>query len=409
MKMNDWLKTALDPFHDYQLNLEGYPDSNGGLSVCQLFSAGLDIVSPVVPAVTWDCVVFNSAWQTTNNAVYAGITTVIDDGHVSYDSGIQRLPQNGSFGPVGGVMIISMPSGTPVYPLTVNHVVQLCATRTSLVDDGRLIAQAFEVTDATAQIYRQGSVCVGQYNSNSKELTVLASDVFTTTDGVADVWASHLPPITYNEAVVLPGSKTWLASKGCYVIPRLFTDDLPPAFKKSPGFLANTGADICQIGFAGLTGVAQQRLGISKFETGFAYFSGLSANATLRVAARSVTEFFPTRGSTLLSQATPSASYDPVALGLYAKIINTIPVGVPVSMNAAGDYFRIVVSAIKALAPALTLVPKVGPLLGAAAGMAGMMLPRRQAGPPAIAYRVNGKQNQPQVKKKKKKQVGKRF
>jgi hypothetical protein len=79
-------------------------------------------------------------------------------------------------------------------------------------------------------------------------------------------------------------------------------------------------------------------------------------------------EEFPDIQSDVLTLATPSCQYDPLALQIYSECLNSLPVAVPSSWNEAGDWWWDVVSAIKDHAG--TLGGLLGGPTGAAIGQA---------------------------------------
>jgi hypothetical protein len=84
------------------------------------------------------------------------------------------------------------------------------------------------------------------------------------------------------------------------------------------------------------------------FDTTGAFFTGLSQQTTLLVKLRVYVERAPSfKDYALAPLASPSAGYDINALQLYAQAINMLPCAVKVDENAAGDWFRAVVSVLK--------------------------------------------------------------
>lgn len=388
----EWMVSCLDPFHDYQQTLSGYPDMEAGRSVCQMYTTSYNIAMPSSYTTGYNCQVVFTGLDAMANTTGAGTQ------HMYYfDSGKQQMTYS------------STTAGSGAYKLTTAPVMVLCSTGTtaptldnvattgtggtnpvhyaslytrSVATRGRLIGIGIEVHNTTAELYKQGTVTVGQ----------LASDYGTaysvyTVDSDA---AYESIPVTYCKGATLPsseaslraipGSGQWEAAKGVYMIPRLLRSELPIM---SPGHCACAcfsegakhfgqvpmiGADVTTPQFN------VQGLPISSFSPMSAIFTGLSPQTTLRVTVRSIVEFFPGDGDAFLPLAIPSALYDPLALTAYAAASRSAPYAVPVSMNAAGDYFRLVLKALsgaKQISPLLALVPKVGPLLSVGAAAIG--------------------------------------
>jgi len=76
------------------------------------------------------------------------------------------------------------------------------------------------------------------------------------------------------------------------------------------------------------------------YNSKIAYFSGLSDTSTLNVNYNVWLERCPTqKDADLITMATPSAKYDPMALEIYALIMTEMPIGVFVKENGLGDWF----------------------------------------------------------------------
>jgi len=98
--------------------------------------------------------------------------------------------------------------------------------------------------------------------------------------------------------------------------------------------------------------------------------SGLSPTSTFRIKMKMYVERAPHFNDvTIAPLATPSAPYDATVLRLYSAALSQLPVAVPVSMNAFGDWFADVLSVIADVAgPIGSLVGGApGSLIGAAA------------------------------------------
>lgn len=54
----EWITLALDPFHDYNKQIAGYPDADASQTVVSCFQYQADLVAP--GAVNWDCHIYNA-------------------------------------------------------------------------------------------------------------------------------------------------------------------------------------------------------------------------------------------------------------------------------------------------------------------------------------------------------------
>jgi len=250
---------------------------------------------------------------------------------------------------------------------------------------GRTIGVAFEVTNTTAEVYKQGSVTVSALPEVLCDGScIVVSDTNATPWEDAQFQLDWGPTYaaTVSQLQAIPSSATWAASEGVYAIPRLTMDPL------------TTHPSVCSRALAwGQNGVmyAQSPTGVQVINgksfpemfslqpNGFspmqAFFSGLSNESSLTLTFRVIKEYFPGVGATLLPIASPSPAYDPYVLAMYSEMVKTLPCAVPVTMNPAGEYFRKVLRA--AAQAAQIMAPVFGSYapvvqLGAAAALAAL-------------------------------------
>jgi hypothetical protein len=111
---------------------------------------------------------------------------------------------------------------------------------------------------------------------------------------------------------------------------------------------------------------------ISSFNPAVAVFSGLSIQTTLTVTVRSYVEYFPTVGHPYMPLCAPSPVLDMKALAAYSIAARAAPYAVPADMNPAGEYFRMVLKILRAVAPSIAGAlgnPGVGVFLGSLASV----------------------------------------
>ena len=205
---------------------------------------------------------------------------------------------------------------------------------------------------------------------------------------VAEAVTIRQPPSSPEEAQNFPNSRTLSAKDGCYV--PFYIDTNSSAFECHTSKVLRTRRDerrddLQPVGSGYLSpGVSAsyvqqdnnfgtQNLKMASLETCGAYFTGLSEETVLTLTLRYVVESRPTASNPqLLSLASQTAMYDPLALELYRTIRASLPVGVPVNFNAKGDWFRMAMQhvgdALIASSPVLSLL---GPEVGAIAVSAG--------------------------------------
>jgi len=92
-------------------------------------------------------------------------------------------------------------------------------------------------------------------------------------------------------------------------------------------------------------------------------FKGLSVSARIVFTVRLGLEVQIRPGSQMAPFLRPSPEYDPVALATYALISRRMKDAYPADYNDADKIWRVISTALKAVGPALTLIPEVGPFL----------------------------------------------
>jgi len=376
-----WMVSALDPFHDYQQQLEGYPGLHAGKSVCQMFCTTAAISCPAAQAGNYDAAVFFTGLD---GATSFGVSSAVTKCIYKFDHA--SLPAALNIGPVvvladgPGVDLNCFQNGSADRYL-------LYTRPTSIIDAGRLIAIGIEVYNNTAAIYKQGTVNVAMMNQADGDDT---SCLYVDTNGTG-TWANAsvlehrigVLPKSETEVRSYPGSGQWNAEEGVYMVPRLSQFDLKPGFATSRsgiGYYDSASnypyshwVPSSSETTASTTVPTPSTMPISGFLPCCAYFSGLSHETTLSVTVRAIVEYFPVPLSTMMPLATPSPIFDPVALSSYAIAARDAPYAVPVSMNAHGDYFRMVASTIAKVAPHVIAV-LTAPSIGTAVSLGSQLL-----------------------------------
>lgn len=360
-----WLVAALDPFHDYQYSVEGLPDERTAPSVCQIHNQVLTITAPTTAAGgQWDCSVlftgFNSSIDFhTLHPLEGGMETM------TY-SNIHHLDhQTLSAGlPFGALNVWAGAAGSHIHvgaPGTVGDT-NLALGSVMGSDRCRLVASGFEITNTTAEVYKQGSLTAAMLPDTACDAglcTYFDSNVgapFAPTPVQADralVMATELGPL-----MAVPGSQTWAAADGVYAIPRMTTVPRDIAtYTFGQGMSGTVGAttripiiygssgDRATPSPTGWNGaVGYQFIFAPRAPNGFSpmqvFCSGLSPETSLTLKFRTVVEYFPSVTSILLPLASPSPVYDPKVLAAYSYVVARAAYAEPVGQNAAGEYFR---------------------------------------------------------------------
>jgi hypothetical protein len=412
-----WLIEALDPYHDEQITLTGYPDNNVSGSVIQCVKQTMSFgVPPTVASGNWDChiTMFNSELKNAGAGQNWDSNIFSNPGALS----LKASPSIFTYAPEG-VYAYSGTAGVQLYGgndasayRSGGLFVTDGSTNTYLEGNCRVIAKGFEVINTTADIYKQGTVSVyrqptpaplskvttGYTNATSlesecdsdcsrdkKRKSLKGEDegvgALPTTLGFASTYNIQQPPKDLASLMLLAGSQQFKAADGVYVVATMNTLDNPAkqleaavcaAWTDSIG-VGNNGVAVVKPAVSNFsaTSTALAPSGcvhISPFNMCGAYFTGLSQQTTLTVNAIWYVERFPTPiESDLVVLASPSPGFDPVALEIYQRALAHLPVGVMQGENPIGEWFNAVLKAVKNYGVPIgraigTVVPMVNPI-----------------------------------------------
>lgn len=379
----DWLTGAMDPFHDFNFDPQGLPDQFAGATVVQFIKRKVTITPPpgLAADALWDCHVTTVPVMTTEIGYAA-----------AYGPGVVIIPSDAVDRAMATVTVVKAAAGKETFPTTYPLIDPGAVFSTegySPCDNGndfsmmRIIGGGFEIHNDTAALYKKGSVTV--YSQPTELTSELASTSAPGSGtGFSTIYKSRMPPSTSSLAISNINARTWSAADGCYV-PFLLNMDQTSFSQTSPSplvlnfsdssadnaYTVSTGAVCTGMKLAGENTPmfrASNPLRKAGLDTVGAYFTGLGIDTVLTLDVRFIVEVAPTpANTTLISLSSPSSEYDPEALILYSKAVRELPPGVKVSMNAAGDWWRLVSGAIGAAAP---VIARLGPYGAAAATLA---------------------------------------
>lgn len=366
-----WLSSCLNPYSDFQQQLVGYPDMNTQPSVVLMYSSQMDVTAPASAAGgNWDCCIYTIPLDSTGSY---GVLPTLNDcfgyDHASL-SGI----------PIWGLTSCSNAAGADVSLMSLTAARAGLNSRNVAGQFGRVIAKGFEVNNTTAEIYRQGNLTVALVPScPRKDVTISYYDTNATPwrDASKHCFEIGTMPETLAQVRAIPQSAQWEAAKGVYFVPRLSSSpDLNMEYRSGLLYTSTTGVfgPTVLSGVSGTPSIASTS--VDSFCGGVAYFSGLSNQTTLTVSYRTIVEYFPSPSSNLISEASPSAAYEPSVLQVYNEVVKQAPYAVPVGQNAAGDFFRKVLGAVRTVAPVASKVLTPFPVLSRAASTVGSVAGR---------------------------------
>lgn len=362
-----WLIAACDPFHDTDITLAGYPDVNTSSTIVQLVKKQLQIATNVgFGTANWDASIV--MFPTMANISLPFQATVSPLGEVT------ATATSATPFVTGGLVVNIAISGNPLWPSATVTPTNFATFQVDCSEfikgDVRIIGMAFEVVNTTSQLSRQGQVTVFRMPTVptlTKIDYLLALNTGNTTGYASTSAYSHrFPPATINDAQLLFGSRSWAAEAGNYTVCRqnseenklqapdwiqdMYTADSTPT-TPSTVFLAS------QPGFAGFAGKPADIH--APYDISGAHYTGLSSTTTLTVNVRWLLERSPGPNEPdLVVLATPSSSYDPLALELYTHCMQKMPPAVKLAENPLGEWFR------SALSTVAKWAPKIGDFVG---------------------------------------------
>lgn len=384
----EWLTLALDPFHDYDHQVAGYPDADCDPTVVSAYQFAVDISRPAGLAADalWDAHVFNlpilregaanPAIGTTNGTGGTWTSTTTATGTLNMIN-VMRTAAGGSLFPTDSAGTTNMQG----YPAT-------SPTATYNFMTQRLIGLGFELVDTTADIYKQGALTVYRLPQEGARAWMYTDT--GATDAGAPYRRYKAPPSSVAQALLLTNARQWDAKKGAYIVCTQSQVENPLATIGTEPYLVVGAGVINSFGFssrfiaAGATGLTYENVAHLPFNTSGVMLTGLNYNATFRLKIKMYFEVAPSYiESALTPLATPSAPFDPAVLEAYSKALAEMPSGVPAGDNASGDWWRgllrvlakVALPVSQALAPLAPVAPLVGKVVSAGASAAADAIP----------------------------------
>lgn len=389
---SDWIKLALDPYHDFDVPLQGLPDGNNAKTIVSTTRKSITFRKPAAISGNWD---LHIAAMPLTNATTFDNANMVNIGPAGGKMSVADPFPNESIGyQVGQICGVAVPTGQNTFtddvsagPVskTTDQVFSMdwgAGDTLSTGDAARVIGLGFEVTNTTSELNKQGSVtCYGRtWNEIITKLQV--RDSAGTSLGVNSMSTifSGLPQ-NESEAYRIANSRQWAAAEGCYVpvpldIEKCHLQNVTSnthfigQYKQDNDPLSATILDTFQpnmmvIGLNPGQRVDGQLDNSSKITRTSgthlrgAYFTGLSEETTLTITMKATIEIAPAAKSTFLTLASNPPPMDLAALSHYNEIVSRLPPGVPRSMNDAGDWFRMILTVARAIAPVVRAVAPV--------------------------------------------------
>lgn len=393
----DWVTLAVDPYHDFQHQVAGYPDADSSSTVVSCYNYAMDISAPIGCVGNWDAHVFNLPRLTTTSYSVSPVQA----------NGL-RLANTINTVQLSFLNAMTANSGTHLFPDTaawtvVNNFQTACI---QVPDDGqsRVIGAAFEITNTTAEMYKQGMITAYKMPQNGGITNLPLQTVGPASLAQLTAMQYRTPPATASQAMLLGGSRQWAAKDGAYVVMSQSCVENPivPQVRVNAIFAPDASIDMGDPVLVetmnaiesaanappALSHFAPPKVKLVPFNTSGVFLTGLSNQTTLRVTMKVYIEKAPTfTEPDLAVLATPSAPYDDRALKLYSAMWGQLPIGVPVGENGFGDWWKRIMKVVSAVAAPLGLAtgnPAVGTAISAASGALSTVFEAKKVDKPLV-------------------------
>lgn len=331
--------SSLDPFHDGDYILSGIPDQSVNPSFCRQFRDRRTVVKPGAIVGAWDVWVISTPWLASDAVALATLSFMSFSTSASSAFGTIIAPYFICPVPAGNSWTWAVDNNTAIPLGSFNESYEVL----------RLIGCGFEVTNTTAELYKQGE-CLAYRGTECDNVSFRTRSAAGYNDNPT-VMSCHLHPQTVGSAQTLFGVINYPAADGALVVA---TQRSPPEYQR---FTENYVPVLC----SGLTAAGYMPLkaaGAGAVATAFSnarphgvIFTGLSDQTTFTVTTRINVEVSPNAGSTDSFLASKPPAYDPAMLELYTRAAMALPAAVPVRDNAAGDWFRLLSRVVKIASP----------------------------------------------------------
>lgn len=389
----DWLKIALDPFHDTQLeNLEGIPDLSDSPSVVQCIKQTATFACPSgVTTGTWDLHLVDLPWDNLQamSQCSLGSNTAIPftGGNDPVNYNVAAIPSSVTGRNIGGLLGMAVATGAVTNIALVqssgsSYFKSLVIPSAYTSGNYRKIASGFEGISVGPALYKSGTVyCYRQSMPTNDNATAWSVVPYNSTTGTAAnvVHVDILPfsgnPTNIADVELLPGTRSWEASKGAYVVSRFNTSKAPrysnnfaqplmiDSYTSNNTSLYHNVSTPVSITFTTgttpATGYNFDSCVWNNQDMSGAYFSGLNLQDVITVNYNVYIERFPTISDlNLIVLATPSPQMDDAAIALYSAVSREMPVGVPQAENGLGDWFLGIANTIAdVVSPIARMIP----------------------------------------------------
>jgi hypothetical protein len=360
----DWLVSAIDPYHDFERSIEGAPDHLVSKSFTRRFNQALTIGANADDDYIY--IDFFGFHGVAANWCQWGVDSV----PVAIDAGVSIHPIH--------IYRSAVASGT------IGQIIGATATTLGGFDTtqspdvpSRIVSMGLEITDVTPSLYKKGTIYCTHVNGEVEDCNY---QVTTPADGwfAAPYFTKPCLPSSTDQIAQLPGAYVGKLADGIYTQARL-CEFQPPRrqhITHSAGGTAGSHNKSQVIMYAHTTASrssiwqptvdptlaltpANMMSRTAAPDSGFQPFriicAGMAAETTLQVTVKITVEYFPVPTHLFeCGLATFSPAYDPLAIAAYHAIISQLPYAVPVGFNSAGEFWRMAQAAARRVASVVT-------------------------------------------------------
>lgn len=372
-----WLKLSLDPFHDTPVtDCWGMPDRVPSASVVRLVKKSVSITRPIgFGGAQWSFQIIQ--WPFLNPVLFTERNSrrnnIIDGAFVASATH-------------GGIEVMCLDTGSPAgvnrFNMNIDPQYRISLGNYSK-GLSRVIGLGYELSDDTAELYKQGH----SYHMRQANYSMQPSVWQTAASGGTSntTWASMTPVrpiIPYpDEAMLLPDTVDWPAKEGCYCVasmndgnlpryvgytqPIILTNLTPASTDEAETDIGNPHTALVytpETSAIGLTnpinnGQYGPAIKVENLNQNSSMFTGLNPLGSYTLTVHFIVESFPSIAEPdVLVLARPSAKYDPIALEMYVHAVRKLPVAVRIGDNPDGEWWADVIrAATGALVPAAAL------------------------------------------------------
>jgi hypothetical protein len=383
-----WLRIALDPFHDLVTDPCTYPDGRNTISVPETVTQEIVVKKPAsLAAGNWTAHIFTLPILFNGLIDPTGIVTIAPG--TQMNGWLPVVAPTAAAYNVGTVNVHAALDGTAlgIFSLTNTTYVGSSVFPASFFTGGRLVSLGFEVHNTTAKLNLQGTCCHYRIPMYDTTETLNACSIAGAQYNTS-LTAHELPqfPGSPSTATQLLGTQKWEAAHGNYTTIPQNSIINPPRCPASEGMYfydptANRYLSQCVVNPTFVVGAGAYGYQDQIFTTtGIcgSFYYGLSDSTTLTITSKMTVERFASLQVAAeaelvrLSKACPPR--DQVALDIYSAAIAGLPVSVVVAENSFGDWFiDVAKQVISSAAPLIGMIPH--PAAKAIAAAAPLALP----------------------------------